>query len=583
MFVDDGDENAPSFDIAVDDGKTTTAPVAAGINFANANDAPTFGNFADGVALTDEDTEVEITLATLKAFGDEADVDGTVDGFVVKSVSSGTLRIGADAVSATAWAIGSNDLIDAANKAYWTPAAHDNGLKSAFVAAAVDDAGVESAGSATALVSVRPINDDPGFTSVAPTVATEEVAYSYSITTSDVDSGDTLTITAPTLPAWLTLVDHGDGTATLKGTPDDAEVGDHSVALRVNDGSVDVDQSFTLTVDAVNDLPVLGNHSLTLNQGDTVTLSLKNLSASDVDHDDGDLIFRVTSVRGGHFALKTDPGVAINEFTQDQVAAGEVIFVDDGDAKAPAFKVKVKDGVDKTVAVAASVDFTPRPPEPPAPEPEPEPEPEVKGEEESAESEEEQEALEAVPFSADTGTPTPVADKDAGGNPDGGEDNLSAADQSDYQPEFELKRLAQAVGSALVSDWFNPGQYLVDALQRSEQFKQFEQLLVSNDFRDNLDRVRSGFEDLKFLDQTVVGSTAAVSSGLSVGYVAWLLRGGVLLSTVLSSMPAWNLVDPLPILASTRKTGSDEDDDSLEDIIKKRKDKHAESEGDTAA
>ena len=35
------------------------------------------------------------------------------------------------------------------------------------------------------------------------------------------------------------------------------------------------------------------------------------------------------------------------------------------------------------------------------------------------------------------------------------------------------------------------------------------------------------------------GSTVAVSTGLSVGYVLWLVRGGVLLSSVLSSMPAW--------------------------------------------
>ena len=36
---------------------------------------------------------------------DEADVDGTVDGFVVKAVSSGTLRIGSSA--AGRWSIGS--------------------------------------------------------------------------------------------------------------------------------------------------------------------------------------------------------------------------------------------------------------------------------------------------------------------------------------------------------------------------------------------------------------------------------------------------------------------------------------------
>jgi len=35
------------------------------------------------------------------------------------------------------------------------------------------------------------------------------------------------------------------------------QLGTHNVTLRVNDGTVDVDQSFTLTVNNVNDAPVL--------------------------------------------------------------------------------------------------------------------------------------------------------------------------------------------------------------------------------------------------------------------------------------------------------------------------------------
>ena len=62
-------------------------------------------------------------------------------------------------------------------------------------------------------------NQAPVFTSTAVTAAVESSAYSDSITTSDADAGDTRSITAPTKPAWLTLSDNGDGTATLSGTP----------------------------------------------------------------------------------------------------------------------------------------------------------------------------------------------------------------------------------------------------------------------------------------------------------------------------------------------------------------------------
>ena len=65
----------------------------------------------------------------------------------------------------------------------------------------------------TFTITVNDLNEAPVFDSSAVTSATEDVAYSYAIATSDVD-GDALTITAPTLPAWLTVVDNGDGTAS---------------------------------------------------------------------------------------------------------------------------------------------------------------------------------------------------------------------------------------------------------------------------------------------------------------------------------------------------------------------------------
>ena len=80
-------------------------------------------------------------------------------------------------------------------------------------------------------VTVSNTNDAPAFASTPVTAATEDSAYAYAITATDVDAADTLTIGASTLPAWLTLTDNGDGTASLTGTPTNAEVGDHAVTL----------------------------------------------------------------------------------------------------------------------------------------------------------------------------------------------------------------------------------------------------------------------------------------------------------------------------------------------------------------
>lgn len=92
-------------------------------------------------------------------------------------------------------------------------------------------------------------NAAPEFTSTAVTGATEGEEYTYEVTTSDAD-GDDITITAPTLPDWLTLTDNGDGTATLSGTPGADDVGDHDVSLQASDGTEPVTQDFTVTVEA---------------------------------------------------------------------------------------------------------------------------------------------------------------------------------------------------------------------------------------------------------------------------------------------------------------------------------------------
>ncbi len=66
-----------------------------------------------------------------------------------------------------------------------------------------------------------------------------------------------------------------------------------------------------------------------------------------------------------------------------------------------------------------------------------------------------------------------------------------------------------------------------------------------------------------FLIGRVVGSTAVVTTSLSVGYVIWILRGGSVLTAFMSAMPAWQSFDPLPILQSFERQNEDEDDSLL--------------------
>ncbi len=110
--------------------------------------------------------------------------------------------------------------------------------------------GVET-DTAIVTITVDNINDPPFFTSTPVTTAMQNVPYTYTVTADDPDliHGDTLTITAPIRPVWLTLTDNGDDTATLSGMPTNADVGKHNIVLLVTDedGLTDM-QTFTVTV-----------------------------------------------------------------------------------------------------------------------------------------------------------------------------------------------------------------------------------------------------------------------------------------------------------------------------------------------
>jgi hypothetical protein len=83
------------------------------------------------------------------------------------------------------------------------------------------------------------------------------------------------------------------------------------------------------------------------------------------------------------------------------------------------------------------------------------------------------------------------------------------------------------------------------------------------------------------------GSATVVSFGASAAYFIWLLRGGSLLSSLLSVLPAWKSIDPLPVLEALeskkrRKTRMDSDLESLESLVDKSNSAPQDSESSAA-
>ena len=77
------------------------------------------------------------------------------------------------------------------------------------------------------------------------------------------------------------------------------------------------------------------------------------------------------------------------------------------------------------------------------------------------------------------------------------------------------------------------------------------QLLRSEELQRNLDEFRRQLAQSSEARSSALASSIAVTGGLSVGYVVWLVRGGVLVSSLLSALPAWQLIDPMPVLAAS--------------------------------
>jgi hypothetical protein len=79
------------------------------------------------------------------------------------------------------------------------------------------------------------------------------------------------------------------------------------------------------------------------------------------------------------------------------------------------------------------------------------------------------------------------------------------------------------------------------------------------------------------------GSAAGATSVLTVGYVLWTIRSGWLVTSLLTQLPAWQLIDPLVVLDQlddepTR--GGRDDDDSLESLLERNEsDRESNGEG----
>ena len=126
-------------------------------------------------------------------------------------------------------------------------------------------------------------------------------------------------------------------------------------SVTVNDGKVSSPSQFSNVT--FNLAPILVNNAFTVKQGQTLTLTSADISATQGGSAVGGLMFTVGAVTGGHFQLASDPSVAITTFTQAQIQAGEVQFSQDGSVTVPSYSLALSNGLITTASQPSAISF----------------------------------------------------------------------------------------------------------------------------------------------------------------------------------------------------------------------------------
>ncbi|XNO33645.1 tandem-95 repeat protein [Vibrio alginolyticus] len=261
--ADDDTEVSFSYDIIDNDGGVING--TANLDITPVNDAPIATNDA---IQTDEDSQVVIDV-----LANDSDIEG--DDLIITSASVLEEQ-------------GIVEIID--GKLVFTPAENFNG--NATISYTITDGELED--EAQVSVTVNSVNDAP-IASNDTTITEEDSSVTVDVLPNDTDiDGDTLSIQSASVPETQGTVEIVDG--KLVFTPAENFHGDAEITYTVTDGALTDQATVNVTVNAVNDTPVVESNlaDQTLAEDFTPYSIDLNTAFSDVDNADGELTFSVS-------------------------------------------------------------------------------------------------------------------------------------------------------------------------------------------------------------------------------------------------------------------------------------------------
>ncbi len=230
--------NGPdSFTFRARDGSTDSNLATVTLNITPVNDLPVA---AAQAVTTTEDTPRTITLSATDADGD------TLTYSIVTPPANGTLTGTPPAVT-------------------YTPAANFNGAAS-FTFKARDAVG--DSNTATVSITVTGINDKPIVNVPGPQSATTGAPLSFTVTATNVDTGQTLTFAATGLPAGASF---NPATGQFTWTPGATQIGAFTVTFTVSDNGTPplTSDPKTVTITVANTTPPVANAQTVTTPEDT--------------------------------------------------------------------------------------------------------------------------------------------------------------------------------------------------------------------------------------------------------------------------------------------------------------------------
>ena len=354
-------------------------------------------------------------------------------------------------------------------------------------------------------------------------------------------------------------------------------------------GAVAAPATFVLTINPVNDAPVAGNQSVTTFDNTPVVLRTGILGYADAEGTALSKI-RVTALPGdGILQLGSTPVVVNQEISAADIAAGNLQFIPRAGLSAQTSATigfQVSDGAAYSAA-SSSVSVLITPATLPAANPVTQPQPVVVATSPPPVPVSTPAAPQVTPAApavvatpaAITAPATPVdpLSPPAASLLDSASAQNNGSRVSDLGETTPLRNasLGQALlPGAITSMMLNSlvTQFNLEALKPLEASvsDRTASATSSNAFIGELDRLRDGVRAEEALERNIIVSSVATGASMSVGYVLWLLRGGLLMTSLLSSLPAWRFVDPLPVMGRLKEDEDEDDDvdDTVESIVR---------------